>query len=218
MHYSRYRISDFVDLCSSLMSVATHDLTICQAMADVGYNKQKLEEGQLLFQNFLSLTKEHDALTHKKKQVNLQRNQLHINLKKDYMRVVKIARIAFQDQEVVREKLALDGERDKNMDVWIIQGKSFCQGLLNGTSYLTELQNFGVYAQSVQSLMVLFDELKSLSNIKTSVEDNLRLLTREKKAAMVRFQRWLSDYVKMARIRFDENPEMLSRLRIKPNN
>lgn len=216
MHYSRYRISDFVDLSSSLVDVATTDVSIRRAMADVGYNDQKLGEGKSLFEDFISMTQDHEALMLQKKEVNLQRNQLHSQLKKDYMRVVKIARIAFQDQGAVRVQLALDGEREKNMDAWIDQGMLFCQGLLQDAKCLDEMEKFGVSFASVQSLVVQFDELNAVLTRKATVEARLKFLTSAKKLAMVRFQRWLSNYIKMARIRFDEQPDKLTLLHIKP--
>ncbi len=214
MHYSRFKIGDFVDLVSSLMQVATKDLSILKAMADVGYNAQKLEEGQQLHQNFMALVRQHEEVTRQKKDVNGQRNQMYLSLKKSYMRAVKIARIAFQDHENVRFDLALDREREKNMDVWMEQGKLFCQKLLADSSHLTFLQGFGISREFLESLVAQFDELRNISAEKASVEERLALLTKSKKAAMVRFQRWLSDYVKMARICFDEDREMLTLLHI----
>ena len=216
MHYSRYKISDFVDLVSSLMEVATKDLSIREAMADVGYSEQKIEYGEQLCQAFMALSSQHEALTLEKKQVNFQRNQLYLSLKKAYMRAVKIARIAFQDHEDVLIDLALDLEREKNMDVWMGQGQLFCQKLLADSNHLVFLQGFGISREAVESLVAQFDELKNISAIKVSVEERLLLLTKSKKAAMVRFQRWLSDYVKMARIRFDEDSDKLILLNIKP--
>ncbi len=216
MHYSRYKISDFVDLSSALMDVATTNVSMRRAMAEVGYNDQKLGEGNILFRDFIAMTQDHEALMLKKREVNLQRNQLHSQLKKDYMRVVKIARIAFQDRGAVRLQLALDGEREKNMDAWIDQGRFFSQSLLQDVTCLAEIEKFGVSSASVQSLVVLFDELKAISTLKTTVEEKLKHLTRGKKLAMVKFQRWLSDYIKMARIRFDEDPDRLILLHIKP--
>ena len=216
MHYSRYKISDFVDLVSSLMEVATNNLTIREAMAEVGYSAQKLDEGEQLYQDLMALSGQHEALTKQKKQVNAQRNQLYLSLKKAYMRAVKIARIAFQDHENVRIELALDLEREKNMDVWLEQGQLFCQKLLSDFNLLTFLQGFGISREFVESLVAQFEVLKNTSTIKVSVDERLLLLTKNKKAAMVRFQRWLSDYIKMARIRFDEDPDMLILLNIKP--
>ena len=216
MHYSRYKISDFVDLVSSLMEVATNNLTIRETMAEVGYSAQKLDEGEQLYQDLMALSGQHEALTKQKKQVNAQRNQLYLSLKKAYMRAVKIARIAFQDHENVRIELALDLEREKNMDVWLEQGQLFCQKLLSDFNLLTFLQGFGISREFVESLVAQFEELKNTSTIKVSVDERLILLTKNKKAAMVRFQRWLSDYIKMARIRFDEDPDMLILLNIKP--
>lgn len=216
MHYSRYKISDFVDLVSSLMEVATNNLTLREAMAEVGYSAQKLDEGEQLYQDLMALSGQHEALTKQKKQVNAQRNQLYLSLKKAYMRAVKIARIAFQDHENVRIELALDLEREKNMDVWLEQGQLFCQKLLSDFNLLTFLQGFGISREFVESLVAQFEVLKNTSTIKVSVDERLLLLTKNKKAAMVRFQRWLSDYIKMARIRFDEDPDMLILLNIKP--
>ncbi len=216
MHYSRYKISDFVGLVSSLMEVATDNLTIREAMAEVGYSAQKLDEGEQLYQDLMALSGQHEALTKQKKQVNAQRNQLYLSLKKAYMRAVKIARIAFQDHENVRIELALDLEREKNMDVWLEQGQLFCQKLLSDFNLLTFLQGFGISREFVESLVAQFEMLKNTSTIKVSVDERLLLLTKNKKAAMVRFQRWLSDYIKMARIRFDEDPDMLILLNIKP--
>ncbi len=215
MHYSRYKISEFVDLGSSIIQVATKDIAIRHGMAEVGYSAQKLSEGESLYQNFRSMTLEHESLTQKKKEINQLRNELHLSLKKDYMRVVKISRIAFQDQEPVRLALALDGEREKTMDAWLDQGQLFCNRLLSFTDYLSALLVYGVSDAYVQTLILKFNELREISAKKKNIEDNLLLLTKRKRVAMLVFQRWLSDYVKMARIRFDDDPDMLEHLRIK---
>ena len=215
MHYSRYKISDFVDFGSALIQVATKDSAIRRGMAEVGYGTQKLSDGEILYRKFHSLTLEHESTTRQKRLVNNQRSQNHLLLKKEYMRVVKIARIAFQDQNVILTNLCLDAEREKVMDSWIAQGELFCKRLLTQSEYLSALLPYGISETMVQELVVKFNELRSISVRKSEIESNLLLLTKQKRNSMVAFQRWLSDYLKIARIRFDEEPALLSHLKIK---
>ena len=70
MHYSRYKISDFVDFGSALIQVATKDSAIRRGMAEVGYGTQKLSDGEILYRKFHSLTLEHESTTRQKRLVH----------------------------------------------------------------------------------------------------------------------------------------------------
>lgn len=209
MHYSRYKIGDYVDAVSNLMRVATENRHIVSAMAEVGFSGQKLQEGSLLYDDFLSVVNKHEGVTRHKKLVNEQRNQLHRSLKKEYMRAVKIARIAFHDQPDLLASMSLDGERARIMDLWVMQVEKLARHLKGDGSSMAVLQGYGITPEFVVSLDQQRQRLVDLSEKKSSMEEELAALTRQKKTSMVKFQRWVSDYVKIARIRFESEPEQL---------
>ena len=214
MHYSRFKISDYIELTSRLMMTATKDAGIVSAMTDVGYNTGKIGEGKSLYDSFIRLTDEHAEQTQLKLSVNKERTRLHQSLKKEYMKGLKIARIAFQDDVDAREVLLLDGERERDMELWFVQVEQFIENLKLNQQYLAVLAGFGVKADLIEKVEKKFELLKNVSIQKEEVENKLRLLTQNKKTAMVNYQKWVSDYVKMARIRFDNDPKSLTALGI----
>lgn len=214
MHYSRFKISDYIELTSRLMMTATKDAGIVSAMTDVGYNTGKIGEGKSLYDSFIRLTDEHAEQTQLKLSVNKERTRLHQSLKKEYMKGLKIARIAFQDDVDAREVLLLDGERERDMELWFVQVEQFIENLKLNQQYLAVLAGFGVKADLIEKVEKKLELLKNVSIQKEEVENKLRLLTQNKKTAMVNYQKWVSDYVKMARIRFDNDPKSLTALGI----
>lgn len=214
MHYSRYRQSDYLEAASQLIECAVHDRAISDAMADVGYNRVKLSEGEECFLLFKSKFDNHDRLTADKLSVNKKRSEHLKEMRKTYMRALKIARIAFQDNAKAKEDLWLEGEREKDVELWMEQVKKFCVNLEGNETYMTKIEQFGISADIINSLKKFLSELEVINNNKVEVESELIMLTKEKKEAMLKFQKWLSDYVKMARIRFDDNTDVLKRLRI----
>jgi hypothetical protein len=212
MHYSRYRQSDFLEAASALLQCAVNDLEVSKSMAEVGFGEKNLVKGEALLSDFRNTYLKHESVTGEKLNVNNRRMTHLKSMKKLYMRILKTARIAFQDDQAAKNDMCLDGERHKDGDLWIGQVEQLCTGFFGVPGYSAKLEQFGVDSEMVGKLQSDIAVLKSINETKKVTEEELLLLTRQKKESVLKFQKWLSNYVKMARIRFDNNPDVLRRM------
>lgn len=209
MHYSRYRVSDYIELSMRVVQAATVDSSIRESMAKAGFSKERLQEGEFFFKQLASLESQHIEKTALRKAVNSDRSEIFNGLKKSYMKYVKIARIAFQDHAAIRVALLLDGQRARTVEELCDQIKIFGENLLAHEEALRSIESFGIERSAVVSLLGELGRYDIQTDLKSKLDEEIRMLTSQKKEAMLHFQKWLSGYIKIAKIKFENDPDKL---------
>lgn len=212
MHYSKLPFENFVNKVDDVLGQSLSDQGLVSSMSSFGYGLKQMEQGRELLEAVRQIDQEQEAAQERRKELNRQRGELYKDLQKRYMRIVKLGRIVFDDNELAGKTLGLDGPREKQFDEWYRQVYMFCKNLIAETSWLDALTSFGVKRNDLDNILEDLEKLEELNTRFEHAKNLSKEMTRKKKKKVMVLQDWLSDYIKIARMALEEKPQLLNKL------
>lgn len=210
MHYTKHTITSFIHQADVIVK-NTYDVNdIRTAVNKYGYGESEIDEGKRLVAELRNVAmQQHMAKSEKAKNYKRKR-ALQAQVHKDYMKYVKIARIAFADDVKARKALVLDGARGRVYNEWLFQVSSFCSIMLeNEEGYVKRIAKYGVSKEDIKTLKDRLVKLNRISDMCLKSVGEVRKLTAERQQKVLEMQRYVSDLLKIARIALEYSPQLL---------
>ncbi|WP_439185710.1 hypothetical protein [Carboxylicivirga taeanensis] len=218
MHYTKNSISSFQSGVELLFYNSLHQQSIKSAIERYGYREGDLIRIYNLNKELADAINASEVAKGRKREVFREKNQLFANIKREYMRYLKLARIALSDDIKAAEALMLNGARERTYKALLFQINAFISNLINNVEWLDAITVFNITRDALYELRRQVKELNHLSDRCLEAQGEVRRLTELKKRKLVDVQRHVSDYVKIVRIAFEDHPEALVSLGIKKKN
>lgn len=212
MHYSKLKFENFVNKVDEVLGQSLSDQTLVSSLSTFGYGLKEMERGRQLLENLRQIDQEQEAARRRRIQLNGEKGNLQKSLQKRYMRYIKLGRIAFDNTSLAKKALGLEGPRAKQFDEWYQQVYLFCKNLIAEDEWMKALSGFGVKKTDIYRIL---DDLEKLEELNTRFEHAKELskeMTKKKRQQLVSLQDWLSDYLKIARLALEEEPQLLDKL------
>jgi len=200
MHYSKQKFDDFIINSRSILDVSTKAEGVREAVGNFGYTDERLSEGRQLYEDLVGITKLQEIKEEERKVCFERKAAIQAKVSLDYMKYLKIARIVFSKDNEAFLSLALKGQRERTYEKWYHQVSVFCNNLLANDEYLKKMNSFGIKEKNIQKLKVDLDSIQTVSDECTRLSARVSSLVKEKKFRTVRWQKWLSDFIKIVRI------------------
>jgi hypothetical protein len=208
MHYSKQKFEDFIINSRSILDVSIKAKGLREAVGNFGYTEERISEGKQLYEDLVEITKLQEKKEEERKACFERKAVMQANVSADYMKYLKIARIVFNKDNEAFLSLALKGQRERTYDKWYHQVSVFCNNLLANEQYLKKISSFGIKEKNIQNLKEDLDGIQTISDECTRLSARVSSLVKEKKFRIVRWQKWLSDFIKIVRIAIqDTSPE-----------
>lgn len=191
---------------------ARTDGDLAGPLAEFGYDAERLAAGWALYEAAASaqqtFTQEYgeqyaasDALATAKEAAQTT-----------YMRYIKVARIALKEKRGATATLALDGPRKRSLAGWLAQARQFYANAQADTAVLAALGQFGVTGEKLAAGQAQVDEVEALAAAQKKETGEAQQATQARDAALEALDAWMSDFVAIARIALEENPQWLEKL------
>jgi len=131
-----------------------------------------------------------------------------------YIKSLKIARLAFNDNTEAMKSLDLIGSRKRSFSGWLTQTKTFYANLISNDDYISAMQKFGYNAEKLQAEQALVStaEAKNFSYSKEKGEAQQSTENRDEK--IDELIDWFRSFLEIARIALENNPQLLEELGI----
>ncbi|MCW3787038.1 hypothetical protein [Plebeiibacterium sediminum] len=214
MHYTKFTRKDFLYKLDEITAYSIREAEIRNAVSSYGYNQSRLNEGRRLWENLRLLYIEAQDKAKLKRSCHAEKKSMQKEIHKNYMKYLKLARIAFVDNIEAQESLMLLGVRARTYDKWFVQVSVFVNNLKSNSLYLKSMAEFGIKEKDLNGLKKQLVELNELSDKCVRVTAVVRMLNDKVKKETIEVQQWVSSYLKVARIALEDNPEVLSLLGI----
>lgn len=216
MHYSKQKFDSFITNSRSILNISSKVNSLKEAIGNYGYTDDRLAQGARLYEELVEIAQLQEKKELAKKRCFDEKAKFQAGLAAENMKFLKIARIVFNKDEEAYSVLMLKGARERTYNKWYYQVSVFCNNLLANHDYLEKMSAFGVNKKSVEKLKSDLEELQSLTEECSRITANVRKLVKEKRIRTVRWQEWLSDYIKIVRIAVQgssaENSDWLKQL------
>lgn len=193
---------------------ALSDAEIKGYLADYGYDESRLNEGKALYETALQLHQKQKAEYGDQVSATREFKDQWKAAGREYMKFVKLARIALKSQPGALLKLDLNGERKKTFSGWLSQTKQFYINALGDSEVLTALAGFGITPEKLQAGQQLVLDTESANAAQEKEKGEAQQATPERDTAMDQLDEWKSDFTAVARIALEEKPQLLEKLGI----
>ena len=193
---------------------ALADPTLSAALATYGYTAERLRQGDVLRETaraFHQRQKEAygdlfaagDALDAARRQVQAT-----------YMRHVKLARVAFENDRGATQKLALAGERKQSLVGQLAQAQQFYASALSDSAILNKLAGFGITQALLEAGQRQVDAVGAGNAARRQRKGAAQDATRMRDDALTALDAWMSDFTKIARVALKGRPQLLEKVGI----
>lgn len=213
MHFTKLSFEEYMIKVAELIGNSLSDSRIMEATGRFGYDEKRIKEGEKVYRKVQNVSDAQNSAMERKVKAHEERRKLQVSVRKKYMKMLQISRIAFDKDVIIRKALQLDGPREVTLDAWLNQVALFGNRLLNEEIWAGMIQTFGISKKELQGLMSEVDKLRTVALACENSKADSKKQTLLKKECLKDLQEWVSDYLKIARIALEDKPELLSKLR-----
>jgi len=136
------------------------------------------------------------------------------NAGNDYMRLVKIARIALADEHGAWQSLGLNGRRKESTSGWLAQCRQFYVNLKGNSGWMEKMAAYGISDEKLAAAEALLQLVEEAYNIQKTEMGEAQQATLLRDEAVDALQAWYSDFIAIARIALEDKPQYLEMLGI----
>jgi len=182
---------------------------IKEALADYGYNDKKLQEGLALYEAATQSFQTQQIEYGEQFDATQALQDLRETAYKSYIRLVKIARIAFENQSGIAAQLAINGPRKKDLIGWMEQADLFYKNALSQPKVLKALEAYGITAEKIEVAQAEMVAVSQARAEQVKGRGEAQNATKVKEIAMNALDEWMSSFIKIARIALEDSPQLL---------
>ena len=193
---------------------ALDDKSLQSSLAVFGYNQEKLEVGKALLEKAQSAQQTQQSEYGDQYDATDKVNRIWERANKVYMRNVKIARIALRDWRGALSKLDLHGQRKRAIAGWIIQARQFYSGLLADAEMMAKMAEFNITEEKLKAGQEQVNGVEAAHLIQGKEKGEAQIATQARDAAMDELAQWMSDFITIARMALEEEPQALEKMGI----
>ena len=214
MNASQMNVDEILFQSGLRINNSLSDPLILNAVSLMGYNQEKLLEGQNLLDEATTLVetqkREYGEVDAAQQVFDNQRTNAH----KVYMAVLAISKIAFKGDVQAISTLDLTGRRASTFSGWLNQTRSFYRAILANEAWKTELAKYGQTEAMLTAELAMIDAVATASENKKKEMGDAQNATQERDEKIEELAEWVTDYEVIARIALADKPQLLEKLGI----
>lgn len=208
------RINQFLFTSRIMIENSLRNGEIKQALAAYGYTEEKLNYGKSLYENAEALHLNRKKEYGEQIAATAELDNIWGEAEKQYMKTLKIARIALKENVKAYQSTMLLGDRKQSLSGWLEQAQAFYGNLLSDKDFLIALADYGYTQERLQQESALIDQVfaKQLAQKKEAGEAQEATEMRDR--ALDELAKWISNLRSVAKLALDSNPQQLEQLGI----
>lgn len=185
---------------------------IQDTLSEYGYTSDRIRQGEALYDTALAAQHTQQSEYGDQMSATAEFKQRWEVADKSYMHLVKIARVAFKDQPGSAKRLGISGSRKQGFDGWMAQARQFYINLLSQPDLLTEMATYGITTAKLEAAQAELIAAETANFAQENEKGAAQNSTKLRDAAVDALKDWLSDFVAIARVALEEEPQLLESL------
>ncbi|MGC1309071.1 MAG: hypothetical protein WA885_17740 [Phormidesmis sp.] len=181
-------------------------------LSDFGYTSARIQQGKKLYN--IAAAAQLTQTTEVGEQISTTAtlNESWETAKKTYIRFVKVARVAFKRNSGVSTQLDLSGSRKRTLSGWMAQATQFYKNALGNKETLKALAEFGITEQKLGAGLKEIEAIETANLAQEKEKGEAQAATQKRDVALDELQDWLSDYLAIAKVALEADPQLLEGL------
>jgi hypothetical protein len=197
-----------------MINNALTDPFIRDCLIECGYTSDRVQAGKVLYEIALTAFQKQQADFGEQISATAALKQSWDKAKVSYVRLVKITRVAFKGDAGTATRLGLNGKRKNTLAGWLLQAQQFYSNALSSPDLLVTLAKYGVTLTKLEAAQAEMYAVELANQQQEREKGEAQDATQARDAAIAALNKWLSDFVAIARIALEERPQLLESLGI----
>ena len=214
MNYKKLSVTDRLAFSKDAIEVVLKDSTLRIAFDELGYTRDRLSTG-------LALEGSARALWMKQQVEYGTRVAATDSVKSKYQEVVRsfgknrvLARLVLRDNPGLSEKLRLNGRIDRKRERLVLQAQHFYIESMKQPDILDRFQEVGLTKEVLQDCLDEVYALSAYMQYQQRQMGHAKATTEERRVAMDELDKWVLQFLAIARARFKYDPGQLEKMGI----
>ncbi|HJZ49880.1 MAG TPA: hypothetical protein VKE41_22045 [Roseiflexaceae bacterium] len=188
------------------------DANLLAIMAARGYSAARLAEGLALREQALALHQQQRTSLGAQLAATDARTASQAQAHSAYMGHVAVARVALRDDRGAACALDLAAARKRTRAGWLAQAQQFYANLLAAQTLVASLEAYGVTREQLRETQQAVVAVETALVAQQTTKDAAQQATQARDAAMQALNRWMRDFVAIARVALASQPQLLEKL------
>jgi hypothetical protein len=193
---------------------ARTDGEIKQYLTEYGYDEARLAAGKSLLNSASQLHQTQKRVYAEKVGASKDFSDSRKEANGVYINLIKLSRIALQEDYAAYLKLGLAGGRKTNLSGWLVQARQFYDNALKDTATMAKLKKFGGTQAKIEAGKALIETVERKKQEKEIESGEAQQATVERDMAVEELQQWMRNFKAIARIALEDKPQLLEKLGI----
>jgi hypothetical protein len=129
-------------------------------------------------------------------------------------RLLSVARVAFKDDVNIQAQLHLKGRRSEVFGIWVHETEHFYMNAMNTPAVLEGFAGFNVTLEDLQGGQDKLEAVKAANSEQERLKGEAQRATEKRDAALNVLRPWMSDFYRIARLAFADDPQQLEKFQI----
>ncbi|MGD8782334.1 MAG: hypothetical protein PVH88_25655 [Ignavibacteria bacterium] len=205
-------INELLTKSNAALTNALENSEISEALALLGYDSEKVNEGKQLVEKVSELNAKQKKEYSEQYQATDDFNNKREAANKEYIKLVKLSRISFRNRPGIYSELGLSGERKVTISGWITQVDQFYRNLTTNSEAKSALTSFGITDEKIQAAYDLLKDAQNTYSIRNNEMGEAQDATKERDKYVDELNEWMNDFYTIARIALEDNPQLIEAL------
>lgn len=195
---------------------ALGDAEVLALLTPYGYTEVRLREGRALYDEVMALVRQQRLEYGEQYQASHETDDAWERAKDAYARTLKVARVAFKENEKAEAALGLRGARRTSLAGWLEQATLFYRNLLDNPDLLAVMEPLASPRAKLEQELTLVEAVRSANVMQAKETGEAHEATKRRDAKLSLLSAWLSDFRTIAQAALAERPQLLEKLGFGP--
>lgn len=193
---------------------ALADEEVGRALISYGYHKEKLMAGKRLYDEAAALQNAQKKVYGERIAATAAFYNARKTANEQYMKTLKVARVAFKDDPKADQALMLRGDRKQSFSEWLEQAQVFYENILKDSDLMNAFSGYGYSPDRLRQEAALLKQavIKSLAQKQKTGEAQEATALRDNKRDEL--ARWISGLQAVVKVALQDDPQQLEKLGI----
>lgn len=208
------RIDEFLLAAQVMIENSLADPDVKAALTAYGYTGETLAAGKTLYDEAVALQNSQKKEYGGQVAATSELNDIWETADHQYMRTLKIARVAFQDHPKADKAVMLFGRRKESLSGWLEQAQAFYANIQSDADLMKALTQYGYTTEKLQQESALLNQIAAKNQQQKKEMGEAQAATQARDKKIDELAHWISDLRAVAKVAMADDPQQLEKLGI----
>lgn len=214
MYTPKLTINERIEFATTAIMNATNNAPIREALDAFGYDAETLKQGETLLESLKTLHAQQQQEYNEQRYAISARDALRDEINEQYIKHIKLARVAFKNNPDHLIALGLVGSRLQSYPGWKGQVTTFYNSATKNSEITTGLARFKITEVHFNAMQTKLTELGNAEGKHQTEASEAEKATLDRNKALEALDNWMSDFQEVAKIALEDDPQRLEALGI----